>query len=222
MYDLDQTICERRSVRGFLPDRPVPAATIRECLELAQRAPSNCNVQPWRVFLASGAGCERLRRTLAEAIGRGEMPNPEDEQDKFPPPYRRLQVDCAVRMYNEMGIGRDDHAGRMQAMMRNFELFDAPHVAIVCMEKYYGLGVALDVGMWVQTFMLALWSRGVQSCPQASLRQYPTIFKSVLGIPDELRMLCGVTFGYEDPAVPANRTRQTREPIDANVVFVDA
>lgn len=221
-YDLDATIRDRRSVRGFLPEKLVPAQTIREAFDLAQRAPSNCNVQPWRVFVASGPRCSRLREQLVTAIQGGQAPNPEDDVDTFPPPYRKLQVDCAVALYNEMGIERGDQLGRMQALVRNFEFFDAPHVAIICLEKYFGLGVALDVGMYVQTLMLALWARGVVSCPQASLRQYPQIIRQELVIPDNLRILCAVSFGYEDASVPANRCRQTREPLENNVVFLDA
>ncbi len=221
MFDLDKTILERRSVRGFSPERIVPRDVIQTALELAQRAPSNCNVQPWRIFVASGAQCNRLRDALVQAISKGEPPQPEDEQDTFPPPYRQLQIDCAVELYNEMGVARDDHAGRAKAMLRNFEFFDAPHVAIVCMQKSFGVGVALDVGMWVQTFMLALWSRGVASCAQASLRQYPQIIRPLLEIPDDLRILCGVSFGYEDPLVPANRTRQQRAALEENVVFLE-
>ncbi len=122
-------------------------------------------------------------------------------------------------MYHEMGIERGDHAGRLAALARNFELFDAPHVAIVCMERQFGLGVALDVGMYVQSLMLALWARGVGSCAQASLRLYPHIIRRELEIPDNLRVMCGISFGYEDPSVPANRTRQKREPIETNVMF---
>jgi nitroreductase len=221
MYDLDLTIRDRRSVRGFFPDRFVPRPLLDEALELAQRAPSNCNVQPWRVFIASGPRCQRLREALVSAIESGEPPSPEDPVDQFPGDYRRLQVECAVALYNEMGIERGDHAGRMKAMLRNFEFFDAPHVAIVTMEHHYGLGVALDVGMYVQTLMLALWARGVASCPQASLRQYHHIIRRELGIRDDLRILCGVSFGYENPSVPANRTRQTREPLATNVVMLD-
>ena len=92
---------------------------------------------------------------------------------------------------------------------------------MICMEKYFGLGVALDVGMYVQTLMLALCSRGVASCPQASLRQYPDIIRSELGIPDNLRIMCGVSFGYEDASVPANRCRQTRDPLESNVVLLN-
>lgn len=221
MYDLDETIRARRSVRGFLRDRPVPTETLREALELAQRAPSNCNVQPWRVWLASGPCCDRLRTALVEHIGAGGAPQPEDPVDEFPPPYRRLQVDCAVALYREMGVERHDHQGRLAALLRNFEFFDAPHVAIICMHRNFGLGVALDVGMYVQTLMLALWARGVGSCAQASLRQYPQIIRRELDIPDEQRVLCGISLGYEDPSIPANRTRQDREPIDANVTWLE-
>jgi len=221
MFDLDKTILERRSVRGFVPERNVPPEVLQTALELAQHAPSNCNVQPWRVFVASGARCKRLREGLVQAITKGEPPRPEDEQDTFAPPYRRLQIDCAVALYHEMGIARDDHAGRAKAMLRNFEFFDAPHVAIVCMQKSFGVGVALDVGMWVQTFMLALWARGVASCAQASLRQYPQIVRPQLRIPEDLRILCGISFGYEDPTVPANRTRQERAALEENVGFLD-
>lgn len=219
MHDLDQTIRERRSVRGFLPDQLVPRETIDEALELAQHAPSNCNVQPWRVFLATGDRCESLRRALAEALAESEAPAPEDPVDTFPGDYRRLQVECAVALYREMGIERDDRQGRLNALFRNFEFFGAPHVAIVTMEKQFGLGVALDVGMWVQTFMLALWSRGIGSCAQASLRQYPHILRRELDIDESLRIMCGVSFGYEDTEVPANRTRQTREPLHTNVTW---
>ena len=164
MHDLDETIRERRSVRGFVRDRLIPRHVICEALELAQRAPSNCNVQPWRVFVASGVGCDRLRDALRQAVTTGVAPAPDDPVDEFPGSYRRLQVDCAVALYKEMGVDRHDQAGRLRAFARNFEFFDAPHVAIVCMEQHFKLGVALDVGMYVQTLMLALWARGVASC----------------------------------------------------------
>jgi nitroreductase len=222
MYDLDATIRDRRSVRGFYPDKPVPTETILEVLGLAQHAPSNCNVQPWRVFVASGARCNRLREQLVERITSGEAPRPEDPIDPFEGGYRRLQVECAVELYASMDIARDDQAGRMRALLRNFEFFDAPHVAIICMDHRFGIGVALDVGMYVQNLMLAMHARGIGTCAQASLRQYPRIIKSELQIPDDLRILCGVAFGYEDPDVPANHSRQRREPIEENVVLLES
>jgi nitroreductase len=179
-------------------------------------------VQPWRIFIASGERCQKLRHALVVAATGGQPPAPDDPIDQFGGTYRQLQIECAAALYREMQVERHDQAGRLRAFVRNFEFFDAPHVAMVCMQKEFGIGVAVDVGAWVQTFMLALWARGVASCAQASLRSYPHLVRHELGIPEDLRILCGVSFGYEDFNVPANRTRQMRSAIEQNVTFLDA
>jgi nitroreductase len=219
MYDLDETIRQRRSVRGFLP-KPVPREVIEELLALAQHAPSNCNVQPWRVYIAWGEMREKLRAALVEAMLGGSSSGAMASVDDFRGGYRDKQVACAVELYGKMGIERGDKAGRLKAMLRNFEFFDAPHVAYICMDKSFGIGVALDVGIYVQTLMLAMQSRGIGSCAQAALRAYPDLVAAQLGIPDDQQILCGLSFGYEDATVPANQTRQPRDPISSNVVFV--
>jgi nitroreductase len=218
MYDLDQTIGERRSVRGFLP-KPVPHGVLEAVFGLAQHAPSNCNVQPWRVYVASGEVVEKLRAALVEAVTTGESPLMAAPIDEFFGGYREKQIACAVELYRKMGIERGDRAGRFDASLRNFKFFDAPHVAYVCMAKSFGIGVALDVGMYVQTLMLAMHSRGIGSCAQAALRSYPELVAEHLAIPDDEQILCGLSFGYEDPDVPANQTRQPRDPISSNVFF---
>lgn len=218
MYDLDETIRGRWSVRGFLPT-PVPRGTLEEVLQLAQQAPSNCNVQPWRVYIASGDSLQELRAMLVQAVTSGEAPVMVAPIDNFVGAYRDKQVACAVELYGKMGIGRDDRVGRMTASLRNFQFFDAPHVAYICMAKSFGIGVALDVGMYVQTLMLAMQSRGIGSCAQASLRAFPELVAEHLDIPDDEQILCGLSFGYEDPEVPANQTRQPRDPLTTNVFF---
>ena len=218
MHDLDQAIRERRSVRGFLP-KPVPRDLLEEVLGLAQHAPSNCNVQPWRVYVASEDTLEKLRTALVRKVTTGSSPVMVTPIDEFVGGYREKQVACAVELYREMGIQRDDRAGRLNASLRNFQFFDAPHVAYICMAKSFGIGVALDVGMYVQTLMLAMQSRGLSSCAQAALRSYPELVAEHLGIPDEEQILCGLSFGYEDPSVPANNVRQPRDPISSNVFF---
>jgi len=220
MYDLDKAIAERRSVRGFLP-KPVPRSVLEELLTLAQRAPSNCNVQPWRVYVASGDTLVQLRAALVAAASSGKSQTMSATVDTFFGAYREKQVACAVELYGKMGVARDDREGRQRAMLRNFEFFDAPHVAYVCMATSFGIGVALDVGMYVQTLMLAMQSRGIGSCAQAALRAFPDIVGEHLGIPEDEQILCGLSFGYEDQTVAANRTRQPRDPIADNVFFRD-
>lgn len=218
---LEDALRQRRSVRGFT-DRPVPPDVMREIFALAQLAPSNCNIQPWKVFVASGEVRDELRRRMVDKVTRGVMINPDYEPlHAFTGVYRRRQVDCAVELYSHMGIARDDRAGRMRANLRNFELFDAPHVAFIGMEREFGVTVALDVGMYIQSLLLTMTAWGVASCAQGAMRYYPDDVREVFGEPASTAILCGISFGYEDPSVPANRTRVGRAPLDENVVFMD-
>jgi nitroreductase len=120
---LVDTIYTRRSVRGFL-DRPVQQETLNAVFEIAQQAPSNCNVQPWKAYVASGALKDRLSQQMVEKINQGIPPNPDYEyRGDFADDYRRKQIDCAVALYSRMGIGRSDREGRQRAVLRNYEYF---------------------------------------------------------------------------------------------------
>lgn len=216
---LVDAVLSRRSVRGFL-DREVPREVIERIFEIAQRAPSNCNVQPWKAYVASGELKDRLRRRMYENTANGVPPNPDyDYPGKFVDEYRVRQVECAVALYSKMGIGRDDREGRMRAVLRNFEFFDAPHIAFVGMDPAFGTTVAVDVGMWAQTLMLAMVAFGVHSCPMGTMRNYPDLVREAFDIRDGTRILFGISFGYEDAKVPANLARTDRDGIAANVVF---
>ena len=216
---VERAVLRRRSVRGFRPQR-VPEPLLRRIFTLAQSAPSNCNVQPWRVYLASGGARDRVREALVSAASSGVTGDPDFERgSKFEGIYRELQVECALALYAEMGVERRDREGRARASLRNYELFDAPHVAFVGMSKQFGTTVALDVGMYAQTLMLLMAAHGIASCPMGSLRHYPGIVREQLAVPEEIGLLFGLCFGYEDVAVPANRTRVGRSPIDGTVFF---
>ncbi len=214
-----EAIAERRSVRGFL-DREVPPEVMTRIFDIARQAPSNCNVQPWKVYVASGALKDRLRQQMYENTANGVPPNPDYEyRGDFRDEYRVRQVECAVALYSQMGIGRHDREGRMRAVLRNFEFFDAPHIAFIGMNPAFGTTVAVDVGMYAQTLMLTMVAFGLHSCPMGSMRNYPDLIREAFDIRDGTKILFGVSFGYEDAEVPANATRTTRAPLDENVVF---
>lgn len=217
---LADALRSRRSVRGFL-DKPVPEETLKAIFELAQLAPSNCNIQPWKVFVASGEVRDELRRRMVEKVTAGVPMEPDFEPNagKFSGVYRQRQVDCAMELYNNMGIARDDKPGRMRAQLRNFELFDAPHVVFIGMEREFGPTVALDVGMYIQSLMLAMTAHGVGSCAQGSMRYFPNDVREIFGEPASTAILVGISFGYEDPDVAANRTRVGRAPLADSVAF---
>lgn len=218
---LEAAIKTRRSVRGYL-NKPVPQEVLERIFKLAQHAPSNCNIQPWKVWVASGELKDRLRQQLVEKVIGGVPFNADYEYPgKFDGEYRRRQVECAMELYDNMGIARTDKEGRMRASLRNFELFDAPHVCFIGMDKRFGASVALDVGMYAQSLMLAMTAHGVASCAQGALRYYPDLVRETFKIGDDTNILLGISFGYEDTEVPANNTRVGRDDISQSVVFAE-
>jgi nitroreductase len=218
---LEETILARRSVRGFL-DIPVPREIIDEAMELAQRSPSNSNIQPWKVFIASGKTRDKIRDEILTSVTRGDFGASDfSYPGRFSHQYRKRQVECAKLLYGEMGIARDDKRGRISAVLRNFEFFDAPHVAFLCMEKDFPATIAADVGIYAQTLMLAFTSLGVGTCPMGALRNHPDIVRETFGYGDNLGVLFGMAFGYEDPSIAANRVSMGRAPVEESVVFMD-
>jgi nitroreductase len=217
MLDLDEAIKQRHSTRNFLP-KPVPRALLDEALSLAQLAPSNSNIQPWHLVVVSGPARDRLVAALVEASKCG----PPAKGAALPERFQHLRFELGSQIYGSMGIGRDDKAGRAAAISHNWEFFHAPVAAVVCLQKDLGPADALSVGMFLQTFLLALSERGVGSCVQVSVAGYPDVLMSQLGIPSELSILCGLAIGYADPDYPMNKVHVGREPIQNNVAFVDS
>lgn len=218
--DLDQAIGSRRSVRGY-SERPVPRETLERIFATAQRAPSWCNIQPWRVWVTSGDATRRLTDAIASAAERGEIGPDFPFPPEYPEPYGVHRRECGVALYRAMGVERHDMEGRHRAWMRNFRAFGAPHVAIVGIDRRLGIYAAIDVGCWLQSVLLAATAEGVATCSQASLATAPAALRRVLPIPEEVGVLFGIALGYEDPGAPANACRTTRSPLADNVTFVD-
>jgi hypothetical protein len=218
---LEQLLDARRAVRGYLPD-PVDEALLRRIFETAQRAPSNCNTQPWQTYVVSSEVRDRLSSALVETVKAGTPP----ELDfgffhQFADQYRERQVTCAADLYENMGIARDDKAGRFKGVLRNQQFFDAPHAAFIGMPKQFDTVNAIDVGCYLQTLMLTMTSHGIACCAQLALSFYPQVLRSILDIPDDIGVLVGISFGYEDVEVPANATRTDRASVRDVVRFYD-
>ena len=215
MYDLEDVIRKRRSIRMFLPDRPVARGLIDEALDLAIHAPSNSNIQPRHVVFVSGAARDRLAAALLQAAQAGPPKVP-----ALPEHFTHFRSETGKVVYGSMGIARDDADGRRAAVLRNWEFFRAPLAGIVCMDRELGLVDSLGVGMFLQTLVLALTARGLGTCVQVAVAGYPEIIHEQLDIPEQFTVLCGLSVGYADPDFPANKIRLGREPLEKNVVFV--
>ncbi len=217
MSELDDAVRQRHSTRMFLSDKPVPTQLVDEALELAMRAPSNSNSQPWQVYLVGGERRDRLAAALLSAVD--EKP-PTLDSAGLPARFADRRRESGALVYGAMGIAREDRAGRWLAQRRNWEFFGAPIAGIVCMHDDGGPLEALGVGMFLQTFALCLTERGIDSCVQVSIALYESVVREQLGIPDDLTVLCGFSIGYEDPHFAANSVRTPRDPVSEHVTRV--
>ena len=217
--ELDALWRARSSTRAFRPD-PLPRERIEELFARAQAAPSWCNVQPWRVVVTSPPVTGELAAELQACARRGFVQPEVKFPLEYPSPHRELRAACGKALYRAMGIARDDQPARHDAWLRNYALFDAPHVAIVSCDARLGPYAYLDVGVWLGYLLTAAQAMAIDTCPMASLAGYPGALRRRLPIADTDVILFGCALGHGDPAAPANACRTTREPLAANVTFV--
>jgi nitroreductase len=217
--NINSLLNERHSCRAFL-DKPVPAETLEQIFALAQRAPSNCNVQPWQTLVVSGEQKDALSQALVHAVMQQQPPNPDfNWAIAYQNEHRERQFGSANALYGAMGIAREDMRARQMAMLRNWQFFDAPHVAIFTMDKYLDIMGAVDMGIYAQSLSLIMQQHGISNCMQGALGQFPDPIRDMFGLPEERGVLFGMSFGYADPDAPANQVRTTREDLKTNVQF---
>ncbi len=222
MPDLSQAlktiVAGRRSLRAFLPE-PLSSDELAAVFDVAQRAPSNCNTQPWQVHVASGGVLETLRKELPERFMAGQMSMDFPYDGQYAGVYKERQHGAAQALYDAVGVAREDKAGRHEQFMRNFTFFDAPHVAFLFLPEPFGLREAADLGMYAQTLMLSMTAHGLGSCPQTALSFQADYIREVLDIEAENKLLFGISFGRPDPDAPANQCLTDRAALGDTVTF---
>ncbi|WP_336056713.1 nitroreductase [Nitratireductor sp. CH_MIT9313-5] len=219
---VDEALLTRRSVRAFLPD-PVDEQTIRDILQVASRAPSGTNMQPWKVFVATGEVKQKVADAILSSGVRPEKIEWDEYRyypDKFFEPYLSRRRAVGFALYSLLGIGRRE-VERMRAQHdRNFTFFDAPVGLIFTIDRRLNKGSWVDHGMFLQSIMLAARARGLHTCPQAAFAPYHKLIRPILGIPEEEIVVCGMALGYEDSSKPENSLRSERAPLEEFVTFV--
>jgi nitroreductase len=216
---LEQLWAGRSSTRGFLRE-PIPREDLTRMFSAAQRAPSWCNIQPWRVMLTEPPLTGELGEAMQAAARSGQPGAEVPWPGEYPSPYKERRVACGSALYQAMGVSRSDTAARYDAFMRNYGFFGAPHVAIVSCDGRLGPYPYVDVGVWLGYVLTAAAALGIDSCALASVGSYPGPLRQRLPIPQTDVILFGIALGRADDAVPANRCRTEREPVTSNVTFV--
>ena len=209
----------RRSIRAFRPD-PVSRAVLDSVFSAALRAPSNCNTQPWFVYVATGDVLEQLREELPQRFAQGDIGVDYPYDGKYEGVYRDRQYASAKTLYDALGIEREQKTERQAWFLNNFRFFGAPCAAFFTLPGEFGLREACDLGMFAQSVMLGLTAHGLGSCPQTALGFMTHVIKPALDIPEEEKLLFGLSLGYPDEDAPANRAITERADLDQVVRFI--
>jgi nitroreductase len=217
--DVLEAIRSRKSIRAFKPD-PVSRSTLDRLLEIAQRAPSGTNTQPWRTYVCTGSVKSAITSDVLEQARRGQGKSYADF-GYYPAQWNELhnsrRRELGWALFGLLGIRKGDREASARQSLRNFEFFDAPVGLFVTTESYLGQGNWADVGMYIQSIMLAAKGLGLDTCPQAAWVPYQETVLRHLGVPAGELLVTGMCIGYPREDAIENTLVSERESI-ANVV----
>lgn len=209
---ITSVVTSRRSVRAFKPD-PVCQETVEQILREAATAPSGANIQPWRVYVVTGAVKDQLTDILVAAHRAGATHAPTHFPEPLPDVFRTRLMDFGTRYYASLGIDRSDTPARMRQTERNFSFFGAPVGLIISIDRRLKPHSWIDIGLFAQNLMIAAKARGIDTCPQVAFAPFHEQIASYLDMPAEEVTAFGMSLGFGDPEAEVNQTRMPRERV---------
>lgn len=225
--DVHEAIVSRRSVRRFLPDA-VPEDTVRRILKGAAYAPSGHNIQPWQVWVVTGAAKERVSEAVLAEFERTKD-TPEEAQSEFEyypvewfEPYKGRRRKVGFDLYAALGIERDDYARRTAQLLENYRFFGAPVGMFITFDRRLATGQFMDIGMFIENILIGARGEGLHTCGQVAWCPYHKVIRRELSIPDEQMFVCGVSLGHEDTGAPENALRVDKIAVDEFTTFLSA
>jgi nitroreductase len=221
MNSVDEAIATRRSIRRFLPT-PVPAETVEAILDVAARAPSGTNMQPWRGYALAGAAKDALVAAVQAAFDTRDPAHQQEVQyypDAFFEPYLSRRRAVGWDLYGLLGIAKGEAAKIQAQHRRNFQFFDAPVGLIFTIDRRLATGSWLDYGMFLANVMTAARGRGLDTCAQAAWTNFHRVIRPVLQLPEEEIVVCGMALGYADTEAPENALVTSRVPARSFIRF---
>lgn len=222
---VDEAIVSRRSIRAFLPT-PVARDDIEAILDVAARAPSGTNTQPWNVHVLTGAAKAGLSEAILAAYRDPEQSKTHTEEYAYYPrewvsPFIERRRKVGWGLYALLGLSRDNKAGMAAQHGRNYAFFDAPVGLIFTIDRVMEQGSWLDYGMFLQNIMVAARARGLDTCPQAAFTQFHRIIGEQLVLPANQMVVCGMALGWADPGKIENTLVTERAPVSTFARFMD-
>ena len=226
---VDQAITSRQSIRQFLPTA-VPRETITRILEVASRAPSGTNTQPWKVFVLQGTAlsslCEKVCAAHDLLRAQPELASGFKEAyhyypEKWTSPYIERRRENGWGLYNLLGIGKTDKDAMHAQQQRNFKFFDAPVGLIITIDGILERGSLIDCGMFLQNLMVSARGHGLNTCPQAAWNRFAKIILPHVGAAEGDMLVCGMALGFADESALVNTFRTPRVPVSDFVTWLE-
>ena len=219
---VDHAITSRMSARAFT-QQAVSRELITDILQVASRAPSGTNTQPWKVYVLQGATRDALVDKVC-AAHEAIRANPEvakqyqEQYDYYPEkwvsPFIDRRRENGWSLYGLLGIGKGDKDRMHEQHQRNFKFFDAPVGLMFTIDPIMGRGSLLDYGMFMQNIMVAARARGLHTCPQAAWNGFHSIILPHIGASEGEMMVCGMSLGYADESDKVNTLVTPRVPVN--------
>ena len=226
---VDDAITSRMSIRAFLPT-PVDTAQIEHILQVASRAPSGTNCQPWRVYVLRGASRDALVDTVCTAHDAMRT-DPAlaaqyvEEYDYYPPqwvsPYIDRRRENGWGLYGLLGIAKGEKDKMHAQHQRNFRFFDAPVGLMFTVDRVMGRGSLVDYGAFLQNIMVAARGQGLHTCPQAAWNGFSKIILPHIGAGADEMLVCGMALGYADPQAVVNNFYTPRVAVQDFSTWLD-
>jgi len=218
----DEVVLGRRSIRGFTPE-PVPKALIKEIIEIAMRAPSSLNTQPWNFYVVAGAPLDRIRAGNTERNLAGVPSSREFRgHGEYAGAHRDRQIEIAKQLFGAMGIERHDTEKRKDWVMRGFRQFDAPVSIVITFDRSIEGGDIgpFDCGAVTNALVNAAWSRGLGCVINSQGIMQSPVVREHAGIADDQVIMICVAMGWPDESFPANPVVSRRKSVEEAAVFV--
>lgn len=209
---VSEAINSRKSIRDFL-NTSVDNDLLKSLLQIASRAPSGGNIQPWKIFVLNNQIMKDF--LIFEENWTGDQIQ---DYEIYPPnlkePYRTNRYELGEQMYSLLDIPREDKTARLQQVMKNFNFFGAPAGLFCFVDRQMGPPQWSDLGMFLQNFMLLAKEAGLDTCAQESWSIRSSSVSSFVNAGEELMLFCGMAIGYKNPDAVINNLYSERQPLE--------
>jgi nitroreductase len=212
--DAIECIKTRMSIRKFKGEA-VPPELLMKVIDVARWSPSYKNSQPWEVIVVSGGQKEALSKLLIELLENGIEPEPDLPAPHAWPPAIEVRINALMKKRSEI-TGKDLNSPevRKKSKIANFQFYRAPHGIFLFQDSSLTPWSIFDIGLFAQSLMLAAHAYGLGTVPQAFLTDYSRDIKKFLGIPEDKRLVLGISIGYPDLESAVNAFRTDRIDTD--------